>query len=428
MFLLVISVNHTITRFRVAFKLLLTGKSAGLFKPTNLVNCRKTMYDVISMYDVYILALLKCQRNNKSYSIHLRSANVFLQLTHSMLPLSLLILGCYTCSIYRWHLTSIATYEGTLHYMSRDNGSILKNMICNIECDSATSKPRTICIWQVNIIEQINIIEVKWQVKWISLVKWDKDVADNLDLYSHQYPYGHCFVTIKTISNTLVSVTKNIIIPFFNGTGTVFPVMIILAIRDSLREYKSNYVILSSIKLSLYFLFILSESAIFYLLFWSSYQHILSPLFITLNLWIMIILLNSYDLSLKNTNLLSNSAIIFGYHYIIGTSLGLNQWYLCSIIFMEGQLNEFTNLAINMNDTLLGWVLYNIDGWHLYHIVVGNILLILAFNLWSCTQYFLYKIVYQLRVRLHHMFYNMQLVYWHFVELLWLVIYYVVYS
>lgn len=62
--------------------------------------------------------------------------------------------------------------------------------------------------------------------------------------------------------------------------------------------------------------------------------------------------MNSYDLSLKNTNLLSNSAIIFGYHYIVGTLL--IQGYLYSLIFMEGQLNEFTNLAINMNDTLLG--------------------------------------------------------------------------
>jgi hypothetical protein len=35
------------------------------------------------------------------YSTHLRSSDVMIQLTHSMLPLSLLILGCYTCSIYR---------------------------------------------------------------------------------------------------------------------------------------------------------------------------------------------------------------------------------------------------------------------------------------------------------------------------------------
>ena len=61
------------------------------------------------------------------FGSHLRGTNILIQLTHSLLPLSLLILGCYTCSSFAG--TSIATYEG---YMSRDNGSSL--MICNKEC------------------------------------------------------------------------------------------------------------------------------------------------------------------------------------------------------------------------------------------------------------------------------------------------------
>ena len=380
------------------------------------VNCVKT------------LELLKCYIFN---AIHLRSSNVFTQLTHSMLPLSLLILGCYTCSINRFQSvidgTSVATYEDSLHNMSRDNGSKIRN----IECHSATShhhlKPDGYGVIS-HLASCSSLIRQSRNELWTTSQMTDNtgdttEVAE--DLYSHQYGYE----TIKTISNTAPIRSKNIIIPLINGTGTrLFPVMIIFCIRDSLREYKSNYVILSTMKLALYNWFILSESAIFNLLFWSSYQHILSPLYITINLSIVFIQLNSNDLSLKNTNLLSNSAIIFGYHYIIGTWLGLIQWYLCSYIFMEGQLNEFTNLAINMNDTLLGCVLYNIDGWHLYHIVVGNILLITAFNLSSWSQYIMYKVVLQLRVRLHHMFYNMQLVYWHFVELLWLGIYYVLYS
>jgi hypothetical protein len=66
------------------------------------------------------------------------------------------------------------------------------------------------------------------------------------DLYSHQYATSG---GIKTISN-MVNITKNIIIPLINGTGTIFPVMIIFYIRDSLREYKSNYVVLGSMKIS----------------------------------------------------------------------------------------------------------------------------------------------------------------------------------
>ena len=356
------------------------------------------------------------------------SSNVVVQLTHSMLPLSLLILGCYTCSIYRWPLdsylipidgTSIATYQRLISNMSRDNG--------NIECTSNDDWYSIMMIINFNedssnntdpIMSNNERYDMSFDVS--ATIQWDNNsVAE--DLYSHQY--GLWSEPIKTISNT-----KNIIIPLINGTGILMPVMIIFCIRDSLREYKSNYVILSSMKLSIYNWCILSESTIFNLLFWLSYQHILSPIYITNNLWTVLIQMNSYDLSLKTTNLLSNSGILFGHHYIIGTWLELNQWYQCSWMFMNGQSNEFTNLAINMNDTLIGWNFYNIDGLHLYHIVVGNILLIIGFNLSSWTQYVLYKVMFQLRVRLHHMFYNIQLVYWHFVELLWLVIYYLQYS
>ena len=72
------------------------------------------------------------------YASHLRSTSVLIQLTHSMLPLSLLILGCYTCSTTLGCIviggTSIATYDG---YMSRDNGSW--NRIGNIECTSTST-------------------------------------------------------------------------------------------------------------------------------------------------------------------------------------------------------------------------------------------------------------------------------------------------
>merc|ERR1711933_27408 len=88
--------------------------------------------------------------------------------------------------------------------------------------------------------------------------------------------------------------------------------------------------------------------------------------------------------SLKNTNLLSTSAIIFGYHFIVGTCIFLIQCYLLSIVFEEGQVSEFCKLCSNLSDTLLGCIFYNIDGCHLFHIVVGNLfvcLLLFVFSL-----------------------------------------------
>jgi heme/copper-type cytochrome/quinol oxidase subunit 3 len=365
-------------------------------------------------------------------SSHLRSASALIQWTHSMLPLSLLILGCYlACSFYRWSLdgTSIATYEG---YMSRDNGSEISNIECTSTfalADHMTFHTDTNETWYKTKARFKANVDVSWLPTEITngYETWNESHL-SWNYWMVQEPRGFVFFYSETSISNMVNITKNIIIPLINGAGTIFPAMMIFCIRDSLREYKSNYVLLSSMKLSFYGAVILSESAIFSLLFWSSFQHVLSPSGIVSNLWIVIVQMNSYDLSFKNTNLLSGCAILFGYHYIIGSVLGVIQGYLISIIFMEGQLTEFANLAINMNDSLLGWIFYNIDGCHLYHIVVGNILLVICLVLWSWTQYLLAKVMYQLRVRLHHMFYNVQLVYWHFVELLWLVIYYVLYS
>ena len=181
-------------------------------------------------------------------------------------------------------------------------------------------------------------------------------------------------------------------------------------------------------KLSFYIWIILSESAIFNLLFWLSYQHILSPLYIIINLGIICIQWYSNVLSMMFTDILTDSGIILTSILNESIQILLMLMVLYSNKFIKGQLIEFTNLNINMNDMLLGCILYSIDGWHLYHLTIGIYLLTIAFNVSNWTQYHMSQVVYQLRVRLHHMFYNIQLVYWHLVELLWLVIYYVLYS
>jgi len=393
------------------------------------------------------------------YSTHLRSSDVMIQLTHSMLPLSLLILGCYTCSIYRWSLDTSGLSIAT---MSRDNGS----EICNIECTSTSLVPHHLPAssfdnTSININDQqLTISTALMDEAWcvdvdvsgksndtrvgVLLVSSMSNDICNIDcnpedcnptlvslvwsdlpedLYSHQYG-SSLGVTIKTISN-MVKITKNMIIPLINGTGTLFPVMIIFCIRDSLREYKSNYVILNSLQMSFYNWFILSESAIFIVVFWSSLEHILSPLYITINLWIVNMQLNSYDLSLKNTNLLSTSAIIFGYHSIIGTCIFLIQCHLLSIVFEEGQMSEFCKLCNNLSDTLLGCILYNIDGCHLFHIVIGNLFVCIIVCCLCICYYLCFHYVF--RVVILMLLYVYQIVYWHFVELFWLFVYYVVY-
>ena len=130
--------------------------------------------------------------------------------------------------------------------------------------------------------------------------------------------------------------------------------------------------------------------------------------------------LNSYDLSLKNTNLLSTSAIIFGYHSIIGTCIFLIQCHLLSIVFEEGQMFEFCKLCNNLSDTLLGCNLYNIDGCHLFHIVIGNLFVCIIVCCLCICYYLCFHYVF--RVVILMLLYVYQIVYWKHKQLILMVL------
>jgi heme/copper-type cytochrome/quinol oxidase subunit 3 len=180
-------------------------------------------------------------------------------------------------------------------------------------------------------------------------------------------------------------------------------------------------------KLSIYNLIIMSESAIIWSLGWSSYQCILSPLLLTHNLWLLIVCVNSYDLWLKNTNVLSVSAILMGYHYIVCMFIWFINCYLCSCIFIEGQVLEISWLCINMWDLEMGWVFFCVDGLHLYHVIFGNVFLCLVSRMSWVLKGSVCKMCYVCLLCSVRLSVYMQWVYWHLLELLWLLIYYVLY-
>merc|ERR1712193_346663 len=78
-----------------------------------------------------------------------------------------------------------------------------------------------------------------------------------------------------------------------------------------------------------------------------------------------------------------------------------------------------------INDSVYSSVFSFLTGLHFFHLVVGLFLLSLFF--WSCS--FQSRIVYffLLRISEVHLFYNLQIFYWHFLEILWLFIFLVHY-
>merc|ERR1712173_19669 len=91
------------------------------------------------------------------------------------------------------------------------------------------------------------------------------------------------------------------------------------------------------------------------------------------------------------------------------------------------QIKEFRIMGLSINDSVYSSLFFFLTGLHFFHLLVGLFLLSLFF--WGCgfpsknENYFV-----NLRVSEIHLFYNLQLFYWHFLEILWLFIFLVFYK
>ena len=45
------------------------------------------------------------------------------------------------------------------------------------------------------------------------------------------------------------------------------------------------------------------------------------------------------------------------------------------ILFINGQYNEFSNIGLYLNDTYYVCIVYSLDGYHMFHVLFGDILL-----------------------------------------------------
>merc|ERR1712187_988961 len=137
------------------------------------------------------------------------------------------------------------------------------------------------------------------------------------------------------------------------------------------------------------------------------------------------------ELTFANTLLLSNAAVYLGGAFV---SLEISSQFLflfsfSSFIlawtFISLQIKEFRIMGLSINDSVYS-SLFFLTGLHFFHLLFGLLLLCLFF--WGCSFPFkIYKFI-NLRVSEVHLFYNLQLFYWHFLEILWLFIFLVFYK
>merc|ERR1711865_1199430 len=200
--------------------------------------------------------------------------------------------------------------------------------------------------------------------------------------------------------------------------------------RDLLRELNKKYEVLLMVLFLVFLLFLASEALLFISFFWASFHSLSSP-----SLGISpgegFYVPDPCELTFANTLLLSNAAVSLGGGFVsleISCSL-LIFFSLFSFIlawtFISLQIKEFRIMDLSINDSVYSSVFFFLTGLHFFHLVVGLFLLSLFF--WSCSFPFKIYLFLFLRVSEVHLFYNLQIFYWHFLEIIWLFIFLVLY-
>merc|ERR1712021_59636 len=202
--------------------------------------------------------------------------------------------------------------------------------------------------------------------------------------------------------------------------------------RDLLRELNKKYEILLMVLFLVFFLFLASEALLFISFFWASFHSLSSP---TLGIWPAegFYVPDPCELTFANTLLLSNAAVSLGGAFV---SLEISSQFLIffslfSFIlawtFVSLQIKEFRVMGLSINDSVYSSLFFFLTGLHFFHLLLGVLLFCLLF--WSCSFPFkMNSCVITLRVSEIHLFYNLLLFYWHFLEILWLYIFLLFYK
>jgi cytochrome c oxidase subunit 3 len=173
-------------------------------------------------------------------------------------------------------------------------------------------------------------------------------------------------------------------------------------------------------------LFIVSEALFFMAIFWAFFHSALTPTVELGAQWppIGIEPVNPFELPLLNTVILlsSGATITYAHHSIIqgkreGALYGSIFTVLLAIIFTGFQGLEYNVSSFTISDGAFGTCFFFGTGFHGIHVIVGTIFLLVA--LWRIF-------VYQLTDS-HHLGLEAGILYWHFVDVVWLFLYISIY-
>jgi heme/copper-type cytochrome/quinol oxidase subunit 3 len=174
-------------------------------------------------------------------------------------------------------------------------------------------------------------------------------------------------------------------------------------------------------------LFITSEVFFFLAFFWTFFHFSLVPVELISSRWPVpaIRTLNPWSIPLLNTALLLSSgvtltwahrALVAGSH--ISTVHGLLLTIIYGCVFTLFQGYEYSSASFGINDTSYGSIFFVGTGFHGLHVMIGTLMLIVCL-VRQIDRHFL---------RLHHVGFETAAWYWHFVDVVWLCLFLIIYA
>jgi len=172
--------------------------------------------------------------------------------------------------------------------------------------------------------------------------------------------------------------------------------------------------------------FILSEVFFFLSIFWALFHSSLSPAVELGGQWPPqgIESINPFELPLLNTILLlsSGATVTYSHHALInknrkGAISGLVLTVVFALVFTVCQGIEYINAPFTIADGAYGSTFFMSTGFHGIHVIVGSIMLIVS----------LARLVQYHFTSTHHVGYESSILYWHFVDVVWLFLFVSVY-
>jgi len=173
-------------------------------------------------------------------------------------------------------------------------------------------------------------------------------------------------------------------------------------------------------------LFIVSECLFFFAFFWAFFHSSLSPTIELGCVWPPkgIVTPDPWGIPLLNTVLLlsSGASVTWAHHAILAgnRSQALQSMILTvcfGVIFTAFQAYEYVELPFTISDSVYGSCFFLLTGFHGFHVLVGTLFLIV------CT----FRILAHHFTRFHHVGFEAAAWYWHFVDVVWLLVFLSVY-